>query len=159
MAKAQQKPKKVSGTRNSDRRNGKASKNGGTDWNAMEKNGGSWGPRVTCKPKQPTGKTIMGYKRERVEKWAKEARPDLDGDLALLVYVNGMKAERDRKKQVRKENRAAFGRLIKGSEKMYRDGTLVHKPTPRIPRQQKGAEVAANIPKQRKSSEATGVSA
>lgn len=113
MAKAQQKPKKVAGTRNSDRRNGKAWRNN------------------NIKQQKVTGKSIMGYKRSRVEKWAAEA------GCSLEEYIKRMKAEREIKKDARRENRAAFGRLIKGSDKLYSDGTLVHKSMPRIPGQTK----------------------
>ncbi len=102
---AQQKPKKVAGARNSDRRNGKAFKK-------------------HPKANKSTGRTILGYKRERVVKWAQEAGMPLD------AYVDMMKAERDRKKAVRQANRRALAGLLKGVDKMYRDGTLVHKPMP-----------------------------
>lgn len=115
MAKAQQKPKKVSGTRNSERRNGKA-----------------WGSHAVPKA---TGKSIMGYKRERVVKWAQEAGVELE------TYVTGMKVERDLKKYTMRQNRAAFARQIKGTPDLYRKGVLVHKPTPHIPRQRQGAGV------------------
>lgn len=105
MAKSQQKPKKVSGTRNSDRRNGKA-----------------FGQN-TSKGK-PSGRSIMGYARERVEKWAKDAGVSLD------AYVAQMKVHRAEKKYQTKLNRAAFARTIKGADKLYRDGTLVHKSMP-----------------------------
>lgn len=102
---AQQKPKKVTGTRNSDRRNGKASK----------KNPGA---------KKPTGRTILGYKKSRFEAMAKAAGMTTEG------YREVMTEERDRKKRARQANRAAFRNLIKGADKLYRDGTLKHGTTP-----------------------------
>lgn len=115
MAKSQQKPKKVSGTRNSDRRNGKA-----------------FGQK-TSKGK-PSGRSIMGYARERVEKWAKDAGISLD------AYVQQMKVERELSKFITKQNRAAFARTIKGADKLYRDGTLVHKSMPIIGRASAGSD-------------------
>ncbi len=102
---AQQKPKKVSGTRNSDRRCGKAPK----------KNPGA---------KKPTGRTILGYRVARFEAMAKAA------GFPVEVYKDIMTEERDRKKRARQSNRAAFRSLIKGADKLYRDGTLKHGPTP-----------------------------
>ena len=132
MAKSQQKPKKVAGTRNSERRNGKAF-SAATNWNAMEKSGGEWKPKAgvtfdssRVKPKKPSGKSIMGYRRDRVEKWAHEA------GMTLPEYVEMMKVKRAQKKYETKLNREAFARLIKGAESLYRDGTLVHKSMPRI---------------------------
>lgn len=118
MAKSQQKPKKVSGTRNSDRRNGKA-----------------FG-RKSSKGK-PSGRSIMGYARERVEKWAQEAGVPLD------EYVRQMKAAHSYKKYIMKINRGEFARLIKGAESLYRDGTLVHKSMSLVPRQRTVSEVTA----------------
>lgn len=123
MASSQQKPKKVQGTRNSDRRNGKAFKSK-TDWSAMTKSNGTWGPRIECKPKQPSGRTIMGYSRKRFEAMAKAQGMTVEGLKAEMVE------ERDRKKAVTRANRSAFRVLIKGADKMYRDGTLKHGPTP-----------------------------
>lgn len=123
MAKSQQKPKSTSGTRNSDRRSGKAFKSR-TNWSAMEKINGTWGPRVACVPKEPTGKTIMGYSLKRFAAMAKAA------GVTVEVLKVEMIAERDRKKQVTRANRREFGQLIRGADKMYRDGTLKHGPTP-----------------------------
>jgi len=102
---AQQKPKKVAGARNSDRRNGKAAK----------KNPGA---------KKPTGRTILGYKKSRFEAMAKAA------GMSVEVYKEVMIEERDRKKRARQSNRALFRTLIKGADKLYRDGTLKHGVTP-----------------------------
>lgn len=132
MASSQQKPKKVAGTRNSDRRNGKASKNR-ADWNAMEKTNGSWGPRVACKPKSPTGRTIMGYSKKRFEAMAKTRGMSVDG----LIFV--MKADREHKRYTTKANRAALRNLIKGADKLYRDGTLKHGPTPVLGKHNSGS--------------------
>lgn len=120
---AQQKPKKVKGTRNSDRRNGKASKSK-TDWNAMTKTGGNWGPRVECKPKAPTGRTIMGYSRKRFEAMAKARNLSVEALKEIMVE------ERDSKKLVRRSNASALRTLIKGADKLYRDGTLKRGPMP-----------------------------
>ncbi len=105
MAKAQQKPKKVSGTRNSDRRNGKA-----------------W--KQDREPKKPTGRTILGYSVKRFTAMAAAKGMTVEALKAEMVI------ERDRKRAVTKANRAAFAALVKGADKLYRDGTLKHGPTP-----------------------------
>ena len=127
---AQQKPKKVQGTRNSDRRNGKA-RSDKTDWSKMEKHGGEWRPKAgetyestRVKPKKPTGRTILGYSRKRFAAMAAAKGMSVDGLKAVMVE------ERDAKKAATRANRLAFRTLIKGAESLYRDGTLKHGPTP-----------------------------
>jgi len=90
----------------------------------MTKAGGNWGPRVECKPKQPTGRTILGYKKSRFEAMAKAAGMSIEG----LKGV--MEEEREEKKFARRLNRSALRNLIKGVDRLYRDGTLKHGPTP-----------------------------
>lgn len=111
MSKSQQKPKKVSGTRNSDRRNGKAwSKNHG---------------HLPASKGKPSGRSIMGFARERVEKWAAQA------NMSVEDYTEMMREERRVRKYQTRLNRQAFAHLIKGAESLYRDGTLKHQPMPR----------------------------
>ncbi len=78
MASAQQKPKASGDKRNPNRRNGKV----------FSKNA----------DKQPkfSGNSIMGYKRSRVEAWAKAA------DMSVTMYVDAMKMRRKNRVKTKK---------------------------------------------------------
>lgn len=91
MASAQQKPKKVKGTRNSNRRNGKAFKQNPFD--------------ATSDFTKFTGRSILGYKRSRVEKWA------ADNGISLHEQIVRMQMKRDFAKVTRKINKADAARL------------------------------------------------
>lgn len=80
MAKAQQKPKNSSDGRNSGRRNGKA-------------------PKKNPKESRATGKSIVGYHRDRVAKWAAERGITLEEMTAELIQ------QRDHKKAMRAQVR------------------------------------------------------